>query len=282
MFPWYLRTRLIFLLSAFLLVASNAQSGELTVSWTDNSTTEDGFQVERKTGTTGSYSQIATVGANTTSYTDTGLTGGSTYCYHVRAFNSAGTSSYSNEACGVVPTTNFSLSVVKSGTGTGTVTSAPAGITCGQSCSGNFSSGAQVTLTAAADQGSVFSGWSGGGCSGTGSCTVTLNTNITVTATFTIGPIAPQNYTLSVSKAGTGTGSVSSNPAGIVCGTTCSASFASGTQVKLTAIVGDGSVFSGWSGGGCSGTGTCTVTLTANTQVTATFTRQTQTPQTFY
>ncbi|GFE60846.1 hypothetical protein AOG2_14330 [Geobacter sp. AOG2] len=63
---------------------------------------------------------------------------------------------------------------------------------------------------------------------------------------------------------------MTSNPAGISCGATCSASFDSGTSVSLTASPDPGSVFSGWSGA-CSGTGTCTVTSTQS--VTATFTR---------
>ena len=61
----------------------------------------------------------------------------------------------------------FTLTVVKAGTGSGTVTSSPAGITCGSTCSALFASGTSVTLTATADSGSTFAGWSGEGCSGT-------------------------------------------------------------------------------------------------------------------
>lgn len=75
------------------------------------------------------------------------------------------------------------LSVSKSGTGTGTVTSAPAGINCGSTCTYNFSSGTQVTLTASANSGSTFAGWSGP-CSGTGTCTVAMSAAQSVTATF--------------------------------------------------------------------------------------------------
>src|SRR5439155_1471331 len=64
----------------------------------------------------------------------------------------------------------------------------------------------------------------------------------------------------------------SSNPPGINCGNTCSASYNSGTQVTLTATPDFLWAFAGWSGGGCSGTGRCTVTITANTTVTARFT----------
>jgi len=149
------------------------------------------------------------------------------------------------------------------------VTSSPAGINCGATCSATYSSGTTVTLTAAAAGGSTFSGWSGGGCSGTGTCVVALNAATTVTASF-----ARQQFVLSLAKAGTGAGTVTSSPAGINCGSACTASFNSGTVVTLTAAAAAGSTFTGWSGGGCSGTGTCTVTLNAATTVTATFTRQ--------
>lgn len=79
------------------------------------------------------------------------------------------------------------------------------------------------------------------------------------------------SYTLTLSKTGTGTGTVTSNPAGINCGSTCSYSYTGGTTVTLTATAASGSTFTGWSGGGCSGTGTCTVNMTAATTVTATF-----------
>jgi hypothetical protein len=74
------------------------------------------------------------------------------------------------------------VSVAKSGTGNGTVKSSPAGINCGTVCSHEFPPSTTVTLSANAASGSVFKGWSGGGCSGTGSCRVTA-TNL-VTAVF--------------------------------------------------------------------------------------------------
>jgi hypothetical protein len=81
------------------------------------------------------------------------------------------------------------------------------------------------------------------------------------------------SYALTVGKAGTGTGTVTSAPAGISCGSACSASLASGTAVTLTASPAAGSTFGGWSGG-CTGTGACTVSMTAARSVTATFTAQ--------
>jgi phospholipase C len=159
------------------------------------------------------------------------------------------------------------VSVVAAGTGAGTVSSAPSGISCGQTCSASFTAGTSVTLTATPSAGSTFAGWSGA-CTGTGTCSLMASANASVTATFNTA--AANNFQLSVQLAGTGTGSVSSSPAGITCGSTCTASFASGTAVTLSATPATGSTFAGWSGG-CTGTGTCSVTLTANTSVTATF-----------
>src|SRR5207247_1406503 len=133
----------------------------------------------------------------------------------------------------------YALTVTKTGSGSGTLTSSPAGIDCGATCSASFAGGTQVTLTAAPASGSVFSGWSGAGCSGTGSCLVTMNAAQAVNASFT------QLYTLTVTKTGSGGGTVTSSPAGIICGATCSASFASGTSVTLTATPASGSVFTG-------------------------------------
>jgi Divergent InlB B-repeat domain len=163
--------------------------------------------------------------------------------------------------------TTFALTVSKSGNGSGGVTSSPAGIDCGATCQFSFNSGDSVTLTAAADVGSIFTGWSGSGCSGIGTCNVAMTQARSVTATFTLN-----TYALTVSKAGTGSGSVSSSPAGISCGATCQHSFNYNTSVTLTATADAGAAFAGWSGSGCSGTGTCSVSMTQARAVTATFT----------
>jgi hypothetical protein len=76
---------------------------------------------------------------------------------------------------------------------------------------------------------------------------------------------------LTVSTAGTGSGSVISTPAGIDCGVDCTEIYADGTVVTLMPTPAAGSSFDGWSGGGCSGLGACTVTMNADTTVTAAF-----------
>ena len=165
------------------------------------------------------------------------------------------------------------LTVAEPGTGSGQVTSAPAGIACGigSQCATMFPDGTQVTLTASASVGSVFAGWSGGVCSGTSTCVITPTVDTTVTATFNTVP----SFMLLVATSGSGAGTVSSNPTGITCiggAGTCSASFAQGAQVALTATAPPNTTFAGWSGGGCSGIiSPCVLTLNANTTVTANF-----------
>jgi endoglucanase len=162
--------------------------------------------------------------------------------------------------------TNQTLTVAKAGTGAGTVTSSPAGINCGATCSASFASATSVTLTASAAGGSTFAGWSGA-CTGTAACTVSMSAARSVTASFST---TATGQTLTVAKAGAGTGTVTSAPSGINCGATCSASYANGTSVTLTASAASGSTFGGWSGA-CTGTGTCTVSMSAARSVTATF-----------
>jgi outer membrane protein assembly factor BamB len=77
---------------------------------------------------------------------------------------------------------------------------------------------------------------------------------------------------LTVAMAGTGHGTVISDPPGIDCGSTCSAAFDDSASVTLTATAGPGSTFVGWTGEGCSGTEACTITMDAARTVTATFT----------
>ncbi|HEU4683352.1 MAG TPA: hypothetical protein VFS39_02465 [Nitrospira sp.] len=166
------------------------------------------------------------------------------------------------------PANGATLTVTKMGAGTGSVSSVPAGIdNCTATCNASFPAGTTVTLTATPSGGSTFAGWSGA-CGGTGPCVVMMTGNQSVTATF--NPPA-STATLTVVKAGTGTGTVTSTPAGINCGSTCSAQFSSGSVVTLTATAGAGSRFTGWSGGGCSGTGSCSVVMNGNQTVTATF-----------
>jgi PKD repeat protein len=167
---------------------------------------------------------------------------------------------------GVLP----ALTILKTGTGTGTVSSLPAGISCGSSCSGSFATGTVVTLTALPDSSNVFAGWSGGGCSGTGTCAITMSANTTVTATF------KKNYSLNLVISGTGGGTVTSVPPNLACNANCSGTYVSSDQVTLVPSPYEYSYFSGWTNGPCAGTGNCTLVMNANTTVTSNFDKDIQ------
>lgn len=156
------------------------------------------------------------------------------------------------------------LTVVRAGNGAGSV--AATGIDCGSDCTETVDYGTAVTLTATPALGSVFMGWSLASCTGTGPCTTTITAASSVTATFAL-----TMHTLSVTRSGTGTGTVTSSPAGITCGTVCDAMFNYGSLVTLTAAPTAGSTFTGWTGSGCTGTGTCVVTMTMARTVNAAF-----------
>ncbi|HTM21941.1 MAG TPA: hypothetical protein VL172_15575, partial [Kofleriaceae bacterium] len=154
------------------------------------------------------------------------------------------------------------------GTGSGTVTSAPAGISCGADCSESWLYGSSVTLTATPAPGSRVAYFEGACTSFTDTCTITVDGPGSVWVWFV------QTYPLTVTKAGTASGTVTSAPAGIDCGTSCaqaSAGYDSGTSVTLTASAPGTAAFSGW-GGACTGTSpTCTVSMTQARDVTAVF-----------
>ena len=162
------------------------------------------------------------------------------------------------------------LTLSKSGTGLGTVSSSPAGLSCDANCPSatqSFAHGTSVTLTASAATGSQFVGWSGA-CLGSGSCTVSMDQARNVIAQFDAVVV---NNTLTVTKDGTGTGSVTSTPSGINCGSTCTATFPASTSITLTASAAAGSQFAGWTGA-CSGSGlSCTVSLSSSLTVNAEF-----------
>ena len=100
------------------LVTATISSSQINLSWTDNSTTESGFRIRRRTGTSG-FGDVATVAANVTTYQNTGLAAGTTYVYQVVSYNDFGTSAGSNESTATTTSSG--------GGGTGTPT-APSGL----------------------------------------------------------------------------------------------------------------------------------------------------------
>jgi hypothetical protein len=162
----------------------------------------------------------------------------------------------------------FPLGVSRTGAGRGRVTSQPAGIDCGTSCSASYAAATTVTLQAQAEAGSSFAGW-GGACSGTGTCVVVMDAARNVSARFDL-----RTFTLRVNKTPLlDLGTVRSTPAGIDCAPLCfsaSAVFGAGTQVTLRALPLPLVQFKGW-GGACSGSGACVVTMDSDQLVTADF-----------
>ncbi|MBJ74483.1 MAG: hypothetical protein CMN31_24660 [Sandaracinus sp.] len=141
--------------------------------------------------------------------------------------------------------------------GAGPVTSTPAGIDCaGGPCTASFARGATVVLTATPDADQELAGWTDA-CAGTAGpvCVLTLDADTTARAAF-VGAGA----SLSVVHAGVGTGTLTSTPAGIDCGSDCAETFELGASVALAASAAAGSVFTGWSGD-CAGAGACDLTM---------------------
>jgi uncharacterized repeat protein (TIGR02543 family) len=167
--------------------------------------------------------------------------------------------------------TGYTLTVMTQGLGSGQVRSDPAGIVCGRGltpgsmCSAAYMIDQMVTLTVMPRAGSTFGGWSGP-CSGTNTtCLVTMNQSRTVGARFDT-----QTYPLTVTRAGTGIGLVSSSPSGIDCGATCMSDFVEDDVVTLTASAAPSSTFVAWSGD-CTGSAGCTVTMDQARNVNVTF-----------
>ncbi len=149
-----------------------------------------------------------------------------------------------------------------SAVGSGTITSADGGINCGTACSHSYLSGSSVVLTATPAVGWVFASWSGCDTVTAGNaCNVTMSSARSVSATFI--------PTLTVSP--TGSGTVTSSDGTINCPTVCSANYATGTTVTLTATPAGGWAFTGWGGCDIAQGSVCTVHMISGRNVTATF-----------
>lgn len=161
-----------------------------------------------------------------------------------------------------IPPGEFVLTVTRGGEGGGRVTSRPAGIDCGDECDASFTEGSEVALFQDADEGSVFTGWAGAGCSGTEGCRVAMTQAQTVTAGF--DPAEPTRFILTTATSGSG----ELTPP---CGQGCP--YAAGTEVPLTATPTEGNNSVAWTG--CTpavpGDFSCEVTMSENRQVTARF-----------
>lgn len=162
----------------------------------------------------------------------------------------------------VFTATSLQIEVSVSRVGSGFVSSSPTGIDCGNLCAAFFPQGATVELFAAPAGGWRFGGWSGD-CSGLAPCALALGADKVVTANFI------QQFELSLVI--DGQGSVSSDPAGIDCGSDCSALFDRDSSVTLTAAADPGWVLAEWIGASCPQASTCTLALSQARSVTARF-----------
>lgn len=160
----------------------------------------------------------------------------------------------------VIPVPTWLLSVTS--TSGGSVQSSPAGIDCQGDCFEEYEEGTVVELTAAAEPGFAFDGWTGD-CTGTGTCQVTMDQDRSVQASFTDNRLLLQVDVF-------GEGRVTSSPEGIDCPGTCSAPFVPGTAVTLTSQPDPGFEFLEW-GSDCAGSAGCQVTLDVPRQVDAIF-----------
>lgn len=189
-------------------------------------------------------------------------------------FSGSNSWTWSDGASRCSGTTNVSGSrtrvpLVVNKNGSGTVTSSPTGISCGTDCNESFTLGAQITLTAVAASGYTFSSWSGCDSTAGTTCVVTMNQAKTVTVNFS-AQTGTQTYSLTVNKNDSGT--VTSSPVGINCGTDCTEPFTQGTQVTLTAVANSGYTFSSWAGCDSSSGTSCTVVMNQAKTITASFT----------
>lgn len=167
------------------LTATPISVSQINLFWTastDNMAVA-GYWIERCLASSCTYARVNGALVTGTTYNDTtGLTAGTAYNYRVQAVDAVpNPSAYSTVA---TASTFATLTLSKAGSGAGLVTSSPAGINCGATCSASFASGTSITLTAAPTN-SIFDGYSGGCTGTTTSCTFTITANTTVTATFT-------------------------------------------------------------------------------------------------
>lgn len=162
------------------------------------------------------------------------------------------------------------LTIELGGQGKGKVTSDPVGIDCGDTCRAKFSIGYRVHLVATPDENSYVASWEGTDCVGS-TCDLTLKTPLRIIAQF-----SPKTA-FQVSKSGDGTGTVTSDPAGLSCGEQCTYNASAGSRATLRAVPAKDSYFAGWTGG-CTGTGACSIQVGSTPSVVASFIKKTCTP----
>jgi uncharacterized protein YbaA (DUF1428 family) len=188
-------------------------------------------------------------------------------------FSSANMLEADNELTIESPVVSYNLTVTKSGGGDGTITSIPSGINYGADDTEDYLEDTVVYLTATPDATSSFVTWSGdvpAGHETDNPVAITMSAAATIDAEFS----APTIYTLTVTKAGLGTGTIVSNPVGIDFGADDTEDYTDDTVVYLTAVPDGGSSFTAWSGdvpGGSETDNPVAITIDGDKDVEATF-----------
>lgn len=165
------------------VAVSNVTASSATVNWTTNENSSTQVQY----GTTVSYGSSVNGTSDVTSHTATlsGLSAGTTYHYRVVSADAANNTATSTDATfatsAAPPPASYLLTVIRNGSGT--VSSASPGISCGTTCSASFPADSQVTLNATPDAGYELASW-GGACSGNTTCRVNMTQAREVSANF--------------------------------------------------------------------------------------------------
>ena len=263
-------------------LSASVSGTTITLTWTANTESDlSGYKVFRGTSP-GSYPSVTSVGT-VVSYQATGLNAGSTYYFALKAVDAGSNESdISGEVNATTANGGTSFPPAMSSPAPGsTLTSSTVTFVGGHSSSdvahalwvgtsvgaNNLSSGGlsghSRTVSGLPSSGTIFVRyWSANGDPSNGSSWQKKDHTYTMNVGGSTQP-------LTVTRVGSGT--VTSAPSGINCGSTCTATYNAGTTVTLTASAASGSTFASWSGGGCSGSGTCAVTMSQAQTVTATF-----------
>ncbi|MDM8565039.1 choice-of-anchor Q domain-containing protein [Candidatus Halobeggiatoa sp. HSG11] len=191
------------------LIATTASESQINLSWTDNSTSETGFKIER------AGSLISTTAADATNYNNSSLSCETTYSYSVKATDgtidsAAATASATTSTCPI--TVYYKLTIEK--IGNGNIVPVEYGINCGDICEYDYADQTELTLIATPDTGWLFNGWTGD-CDSNGeilinkekACTatfITSNVEISTNTVSLIEGISKNGYSLSLNFAPTG------------------------------------------------------------------------------
>lgn len=179
---------------------AEGRAGEIVLTWTDNSTAEEGFRIFRKSEADEEFPELpinsdGTVGVDAETYTDSAVSSAESYIYQVQAYSSTDVGDFSaasNPGKATQGEGKVRLTVLRAGSASGLTTSNPPGINCvnptGGACSLEVDQGTVVTLIADPDETgnspAVFAGFSGACTTTSLTCEVTMDANKDVTATY--------------------------------------------------------------------------------------------------